>query len=130
MNKLNPIYILALVITIFIISLVKQNQKKDELNNIELNYEQIQTKAKHLNEYKQKWFDKNETIKDLNFILKDSFFRKENITKIENEKHIRVKIESKNQVILNKFLNKVLNKKFILNKLIIEKNSISFEVMI
>lgn len=128
MNKLNPLYILVLVFTILIISFVKLGdiEKDYVLENSQVNSFDI--KAKSYNDYKKTWFNQKVIRKRLDTIIKSSIFKNEKILKTENKNVIRVKIESLNPRILDKFLNRVLNEKFLIKKLDIKKNSILIEI--
>ncbi len=128
MKRLNPIYILALIATLLIISFTSLSQKKDEYKSLNKNLNSLSIKAESFNEYKSSWFNKRKVIKKLDSIVKSSSFRKEKILRVENKNIIRVKIQSENPRVLNKFLNRVLNEKFIFKKLDIQKDSISFEI--
>jgi len=128
MNKLNPLYILGLIITIFIVSFSLLSNEKEAYKNSVKSYENIKTKSKDFKEYKQTWFDKNKVKRKVDNIVKNSTFRKEKILKIEKSNIIRLKIESGNPRVLNKFLNRILNEKLILKKLDVQKRSISMEI--
>jgi len=128
MNKLNPLYILGLIITIFIVSFSLLSNEKEAYKNSIKSYENIKTKSKDFKEYKQTWFDKNKVKRKVDNIVKNSTFRKEKILKIEKSNIIRLKIESGNPRVLNKFLNRILNEKLILKKLDVQKRSISMEI--
>ncbi|XPV67454.1 MAG: hypothetical protein ACNI25_09010 [Halarcobacter sp.] len=128
MSKLNPIYILAFIATIFILSIILVINKKSDFENMSSDYYQINSSAKNFNEYKTTWFDKNRVKTRLDRLLKSSSFRNEKILKSENSNLIKVKIESNKQNILEQFLNRVLNDKFIIKKIELEKTSIYLEI--
>lgn len=128
MNKLNPIYILALIITLFIVSLSMLNSKKEQFHRLDKEAKTLSVKAKDFRDYKKTWFNEKTILKRLNRILKSSTFKKENILKTQNKNSIKVKIESNNPRVLNKFLSRVLNEKFVFKKLDIQKRTISFEI--
>ena len=128
MNRLNPIYILALVITVFIISVFILDEKKDEYKKSNSNFNSLNVKAKEFNEYKNSWFNEDVVEKKLDSILKSSSFRKEKILTTKDKNVIRVKIESNNQKVLDRFLNRILNERFIFKKVNIQKRYISFEI--
>lgn len=128
MNKLNPIYILALMVTLFIISILVLDSKKQQYHEVDKKLISLNAKAQEYKEYKTSWFHKQRVIKKFNAIVQSRAFRGEKILKTQNETSIRVRIESMNPKVLNKFLNRVLNEKFLFKKLDIKKQSISFEV--
>ncbi|PLY08329.1 MAG: hypothetical protein C0625_01720 [Arcobacter sp.] len=128
MNKLNPAYLLGLIVIIFIISSVSVSNQKEKYKNSIQAYESMKIKSKNFKEYKQTWFNKSEVRKKIDSIVRNSTFRKEKILKVEQSNIIKLKIESRNPRVLNKFLNRVLNEKIILKKLDVQKRSISMEI--
>ncbi len=128
MNKLNPLYILVLVFTILIISFVKLNDVKKDYALESSLVNSFDEKAIVFNDYKKTWFNEKVTIGKLESILKSSIFKNEKILKTQNKNLIKVKIESSNPKILDKFLNRILNEKFLIKKLDINKRSIFIEI--
>lgn len=128
MNKLNPIYIIALLLVICFISSLHLDNKKDEYLIANKNFKSLETKISGYKDYKKKWLDEKKIVSKLNSILRSSKFRNEKILKTQSGKIIKVKIESLNQKLLNSFLNRVLNQKFVLRKLQIKKSSIYLEI--
>lgn len=128
MKRLNPIYILALVITLFIISITVSSSKKDEFKSLNSEYSSFRTKVGDFKEYKQTWFDEKKIVKKIDTILRSPIFMKEKILKTQNNSIVRVKIESSNSQTLGKFLNRFLNERFIIKKLDVQKSSILVEI--
>lgn len=128
MKRLNPLYILALVVTFLIITYVSLDNKKDEFSKLSKNVNALDIKAKTFKSNKNTWFDKKRVENQINKIINTSLFKKEKILKTKSGNLIKLKIESLNQKVLDKFLNRVLNEKIIFKKLEIKKTSIYFEV--
>jgi len=128
MNKLNPLYILLFFITLLILSYIQLNIVKKDYEKISSKYENFKIDANNFKEYKKTWFNQNRVTKKLDNIVKSTSFRKEKILKAENSNIIKVKIESSSPIVLSKFLNRVLNEKFIIKKLDIKKRSILIEI--
>lgn len=128
MKRLNPLYILALIVTILIISFVSLDNKRSQHNSLSKNTNSLEQKAKSFKDTKDSWFNAKRVEKQIDRIINSSIFKKAKILKAQNGKLIKVKIETLNQKILDKFLNRVLNEKIILKKLEIKKTSIYFEV--
>ncbi len=128
MNKLNPIYILALIITLFIVSISMLNSKKEQFYSLDKEAKTLSVKAKNFRDYKKTWFNEKRILKRVDRILKNSNFKKEKILKTQNKNSIKVKIDSNNPKVLNKFLSRILNEKFVFKKLDIQKKTISFEI--
>ena len=128
MKRLNPIYMLALIATLFIISFTSLNSKQEQYEKSIIDLNSLSVKAKNFNDYKQTWFDEKNITKKIDSILKSSSFKNEKVLRTKNKNIIRVKIESDNPRVLNKFLNRILNEKFRFKKLDIKKRSIYLEV--
>lgn len=128
MNKLNPIYILVFIITLFIVSTSMLSTQKKEYVELSKDFINISIKSKNYKEYKDTWFNTKRVLKSLDVILRTSSFKKEKILKTQNSNIIKVKIESSNPRTLDKFLKRVLNEKFRIRKLSIKKQSISIEI--
>ncbi len=128
MNRLNPIYVLALVAVILFISFNMLFNIESEYNSAYKEKNSLGAKAQAFNEYKSRWFDKKSVEKRIDMLLKNSSFQNEKVLKVVNSNLIKIKIESKNQKILQTFLTRILNEKIMINKLQIEKDFISLEV--
>jgi hypothetical protein len=128
MNRINPLYLIALTLTVLFISLYLLNnernlfiEKKDELNL-------IKQKAKDYKSYKEAWSNEVFVSKTLDKILKNRQFSNQKVLRAKTKNSIKVKIQSSNQNILNSFLNKILNKKLIIKKLQVEKSFVNVEI--
>lgn len=128
MNKLNPIYILVFIMTLFIVSTSMLSTQKKEYVELSKDFINIKSKSKNYKEYKDTWFNTKRVLKSLDTILRTSSFKKEKILKTQNSNVVKVKIESSNPRTLDKFLKRVLNEKFRIRKLSIQKQSISIEI--
>jgi len=126
MKKLDPLYVILLSIVVLIVSIIlfnssikKLNKSQDELKNISLiaiNYSNM----------KNDWNDKKNTIIKIDQIIRSLKIKR--IDKKITKKKIKIKIEDVSSNNLDKFINKVLNKKLNILKLDITNNSISLEV--
>ncbi|WP_320033508.1 hypothetical protein [Halarcobacter sp.] len=128
MNKINPIYILAFVVVVFFISISTLNNKENEFKNLKKDITDLDTKGKIFSEYKNNWFNKNTVINKIDKIVKNAAYKNEKILKTQTKNVVRIKFESNNTKLLNSFLNRVLNEKFLLKKIDIEKTSIYLEI--
>lgn len=128
MNRLNPIYILALVFTLFIISIVLFNDKKNEFKSLNSQLSSFQLKIENFKEYKKTWFNENKTINKIDSILRNPVFQKEKILRTQTKGLIKIKIESSNPRILSRFLNRFLNETLIIKRLNVQKSSISMDI--
>ena len=128
MNRINPLYIIALTLTALFISLyslnnekISFNKKKDELNL-------IKQKSKDYKSYKESWNNESFVDNTLDDILKNRQFLNQKVLRAKTKNSIKIKIQSSNQIILNTFLNKILNKKLIIRKLEIDKSFVNVEI--
>ncbi|WP_321468216.1 hypothetical protein [Halarcobacter sp.] len=128
MNKINPIYILAFVVVVFLISTSILNNKENEFKNLNKYVIDLNTKGKIFSEYKNNWFNKTAIINKVDRIIKNTAYKNEKILKTQTNNLIRIKFESNNTKLLNSFLNRVLNEKFLIKKINIEKTSIYLEI--
>lgn len=128
MNRLNPLYIIALVCTITFVSFFLLNDEINKYNEKIKDVDKIKVLAKNYKEYKSNWDNKKFVENTLNKILRNSSFKNQKILKTQVNKNIRIRLESSNPRVLSKFLNMVLNKKLIIKKLDINKTYIQLEV--
>lgn len=128
MKRLNPLYLISLFITIVIISVFLLQQEK--INFKEKNQELLdyKVKAKEYKSLKESWTNEKFVNSSLEQILKNKMFANQKITKSNTNELIKLKIESDDSKILDSFLNKILNKQFVIKKLEIEKRFINLEI--
>lgn len=128
MKRLNPLYIISLFITIVIISIFLLQEEK--VNFKEKNQELLdyKIKAKEYKNLKESWTNEKFVNSNLEQILKNKMFANQKITKSATNELIKLKIESDDSKILDNFLNKILNKQFVIKKLEIEKKFINLEI--
>lgn len=128
MNRLNPLYVILLFITITFISFYSNSNAKnlylekiDEAKN-------LQIKALEFTNLVNSWTNEKYINSTLNEILKSQVFENQQIIKIATKENIKIKIESANQQVLDVLLNKILNKQLIIKKLEMNSNSIDLEI--
>ena len=128
MNRLNPLYLVLLFLTLVFISFFSLlNEKKLYLEKVDESrlFEQKASEYQSLISY---WKNEKFINKTIDEILKNSLFKNEQITKTASKESIKIKIESSNPQVLDNFLNRFLNKQLIIKNLEIDKNFISLEV--
>lgn len=128
MNRLNPLYLVLLFLTLVFISFFSLlNEKKLYLEKVDESrlFEQKASEFQSLISY---WKNEKFINKTIDEILKNSLFKNEQITKTASKESIKIKIESSNPQVLDNFLNRFLNKQLIIKNLEIDKNFISLEV--
>ena len=128
MNRLNPLYLILLSLTIVFVSFFSLlNEKKSYLEKVDES-KLLQQKASEYRSFISYWKDEKFINKTIDDILKNSLFKNEQITKTTSKESIRIKIESSNQQVLDNFLNRFLNKQLMIKNLEIDKNFINLEV--
>lgn len=128
MNKINPLYLILLMFTFVYISFEILSQTKENFIEKSKEYNSVKQKAKEFKELNNSWANKNRTIRTINQITNSPKFRKHKILKVETQKNIKLKIESMDSKVLNDFLNRVLNKQLIIDKLELQKTYIALEI--
>ncbi|WP_428025604.1 hypothetical protein [Arcobacter sp.] len=128
MNRINPLYIFALIIFLLFISFIALSAKKSELKNRQNIFTEKIVIAKDFQILKSNYQNKSTLLSKINALKYDALFKNENIEIKDKEKHISVLIKSDKKDILNKFLNRILHERFLITKLVIESDMISFEM--
>ena len=128
MNRLNPLYILGLFLTIVFISFFSLSNEKNLYKEKVEESTQLEQKSKEYKSLTNVWKNEEYVNKTVDEILKNSTFKNENIVKTATKENIKIRIESSNPQVLDSLLNKVLNKQLIIKKLELDKNFINLEI--
>ena len=128
MNRINPLYLIALTLTILFLSLYLLNNEKVSFEEKKVELNLIKQKSKDYKSYKESWTNEAFVSKTLDNILKNRQFSNQKVLRAKTKNTVKVKIQSSDQNILNAFLNRILNKKLIIRKLEIEKSFINVEI--
>lgn len=128
MNRLNPLYMILLFVTIAFLSFyISTNQKEtyiEKLNEVKI----LQSKALEFKSLVNTWTSEKYINNTLDEILKSQTFANQQITRTATKESIKIKIQSTNPQVLDTFLNKILNKQLIIRKLELNTNFIDLEV--
>lgn len=128
MNRLNPLYIILLFVTITFLSFyVTSNEKKSYIEKLD-EIKVVQTKAFEFKSLASTWTNEKYINNTLDEILKSQIFVNQQITRTATKEAIKIKIQSANQQVLDTFLNKILNKQLIIKKIELDSNFIDLEV--
>lgn len=127
-NKINPIYLLASLFIIFIISFTMKNSYFNALENNKQEFKDFKTDAKKYLDIKNNWSNLKKSGMSISNIISDKSFKNSKIIQNSNATSIQIQIEDKDLNVLSKFLTKVLNEKLLIKNLLIQKDKISFEV--
>ena len=128
MSRLNHLYIIALFITILLISFYLLNIEKENFFSKNSEYKSISKNAKDYQAYQRTWNNKKNINKTIDQILRNKIYVNSKISRFETKNSIKVSITSSDEKALNNFLNRVLNKQMIIKKLLIEKTNINLEI--
>lgn len=128
MNRLNPLYIILLFITIVFLSFYSISNEKNAYYKKVEETKQLEIKALEFKNSVNTWTSERYVNNILDEILKSQIFAKEQISRSSTKELIKIKIDSVNQEILDVFLNKILNKQLIIKKMQVDKNSINLEI--
>lgn len=128
MNRLNPLYIILLFVTITFLSFyVTSNEKKSYIEKLD-EIKVVQTKAFEFKSLASTWTNEKYINNTLDEILKSQIFVNQQITRTATKEAIKIKIQSANQQVLDTFLNKILNKQLIIKKIELDSNFIDLEI--
>ena len=128
MRRINPIYILVILIIISYISFIQVNNKKIELKaNVDRLF-LFKEKAKVYKTLSQDWNNKSKIEYEINKISNIHQFRTLNISRINKYKSIELKISTSEEKLLENFLNKILNENIKINKFRLTSNNLFLEV--
>ena len=108
MNRLNPLYLVLLFLTLVFISFFSlSNEKKLYLEKVDESrlFEQKASEYQSLISY---WKNEKFINKTIDEILKNSLFKNEQITKTASKESIKIKIESSLRFLLEILMNKML----------------------
>ena len=89
---------------------------------------ELEIKFKEYYEVSTYWKNEKYVKETIDHILSSSSFSNENINKVVTKEHIKLKLESSSEQTLDTFLNMILNKQLIINKLELKRDSIYLEV--
>ena len=128
MNRLNPLYIILLFITIVFLSFYSISNGKNTYYKKVEETKELEIKALEFKNSLNAWTSEKYVNNILDEILKNQIFTKEQISRSSTKELIKIKIDSAKPEILDIFLNKVLNKQLIIKKMQVDKNSINLEI--
>lgn len=128
MNKINPLYILALFIMLTMVSFNFVNDGRTELikNNGMLNH--FKKDVLEYNQLKSNLTTKKERLSSLDVIIRDSDFIKANISSNIQKNRAVIKLVTSNKETMQTFLNRFLNKNIKINRMEATKKYITVEV--
>ncbi|MGJ0330219.1 hypothetical protein NG755_10960 [Aliarcobacter cryaerophilus] len=128
MNRINPLYVVVLSIVLVIISFIYLSNEKVFYNTKVEQLNELEIKFKEYYEVSTYWKNEKYVKETIDHILSSSSFSNENINKVVTKEHIKLKLESSSEQTLDTFLNMILNKQLIINKLELKRDSIYLEV--
>lgn len=128
MNRLNPLYVILLFVTMTFLSFYwTSNEKKSYSEKIN-EAKDLQTKAFEFKNLVNSWTNEKYINSTLDEILKSQILVNQQITKTVTKENIKIRIESTTPYVLDTFLNRILNKQLIIKKLEMNINFIDLEI--
>jgi len=129
MNRINPIYILAFLLVVFLILIYKLDNAKNNLEETQASFKSTENLAIKLSSLKNTYANKQNIKKSLQKILKHSSLKSANIVTKFRSTSLLITAKNIDKNSLNQLISKLINKSFIINKLKIRKiNSSSAEL--
>ncbi|RLA82803.1 MAG: hypothetical protein DRG78_06140 [Epsilonproteobacteria bacterium] len=125
MIRINPMLVLLLAIVIFIVSISSLKQSEIELNSQIENRSDFILLSDKYKSLKSTW-GKKDIQKELKKIAKQLSIK--DIVVVKKDKLIIVKIKNKNIRDIDRFINKILNNSFLINKLNITSKQAIIEI--
>jgi hypothetical protein len=125
MNKINSINILISTSILALVSLFVLNYSNDSLNQSIKNKIVIEQTADEFISLQNSWKHKD-MKRQIQKIAKSTNIKNINIS--DNRNAINIKINNEKITNIDKFLNKTLNKNFVIHRLLITENSVELEI--
>lgn len=127
MNKINPLYIVAIFLVILLISFVKVSELSNKLKTAQSDFQTFKESA-----LKYNTLNSMSSTKDINTFIKkvssDKLYSKANL-KIDNKnKSVEFNFIGKNYKTYQKFINEILNKNFKILSLEINESNTKIEL--
>lgn len=128
MNKINPLYILALTVVVLLISFQLLIVDQINLQKSQEKLRDLNSSIQEYNSLKSSVSTKKQVIKEIETLLKKQDFIEANIeTKIfDNKAFLKLVTNKKN--LMQKFINRLLNKNMKINRMEATKEYIIVEV--
>ena len=119
MQKINPLFLLLLLIILAVVIDIKKESFKNALVNNNKNISKLDKKLKDTVKLKNRWINSS---KKLNSILNSSAYRGASISKESMGNKIITKIDKLNSSQMRQLINKILNSYILIKKIKIKKD--------
>ncbi|MBD3840499.1 MAG: hypothetical protein IE909_01210 [Campylobacterales bacterium] len=126
MKKINPLTLILVSVLLFLVSIVSLQKVNNQYYNEKDQMKNFFTKAQEYVVLKNHWYNKNEIKEKLQKHLKSSGISKFFIG--ENSSKISVEIDSFTLDSIDKLLNKILNDKFSIYAIELNKSNVKLEI--
>ncbi len=121
MNRLNPLYIAALIMTILIIGIFKLQSTKNELKELKKSYKEAKILSTELSALKAQYKNKSKIKISLRSILKSPTLKSAQLDYSFKKSSLHINSKSINLATLNFLMSKILNATYQINKLDIKR---------
>lgn len=121
MNRINPFYILALLVIVFLFLLFKLSNAHEQLSLQKQNYKQTQKMALELSGLKKLYAKSTKTSRALRKILSQPSLKDAKIELKESKKLMKITSKKLTKKALHSLMNKILNGSYNIKKLKIKR---------
>ncbi len=128
MMRINPLYILALVVVLFLISISNLQNTKESLSQSKQENKQYLEVANEYQNLNKNWGKNSNSESKLNNILK--VLDIQNISVNKKNKKIEIVIKDADIKKIDKLINKILNENIVIKSLYLTKNDFNMEIVI
>jgi len=123
MNRINPLYIGALLVVFFILSIYLQKAAENELLEVKESYKQTQKIADELSGLKKAYANKEQSERSLKRLLSQSVLKSANFTTKYKKSSVELSSSSIDKKALNFLMGKLLNSTYDIRKMKIKRLS-------
>lgn len=123
MNKINPLYVVAIVVVITLFALFQLQNTKEELTQIKSEYSEVKALSTELVGLKRAYGDSKKSKKALQRILRASLLKRADVKSVFSKSRVKISAPSIDKKSLNYLMSKILNGAYNITALSIEKLS-------
>jgi len=123
MNRINPLYIVVLLVLILLFSMFKLNNAKDDLKEVKKSYEIVNNLSTKLKDLKGAYSDKKKIEKSLKNILSNKILKNSSLEYTFKKSSLKIYTKKMDINSLNFLMSKILNNNYNINILQIKSLS-------
>lgn len=123
MSRVNPLYIVAALVVVFVFALMQLQATNEHLNEVKSEYSEVKSLASELVGLKRTYGDAKKSKKSIQRILRASAVKKADISSKFSKNGVKITAESLDKKALNYLMGKILNGAYNITNLKIERLS-------